>query len=478
MAQRARRRRKNGALSPPTDTPQPYTSACLFPLLQPVRYCLHSFLSTKDAVRLMRASRSTTASLLSDYAALDHIFKFTSAANARRSIAFHGSYHIRILRMCLPADWTEPLVDSESGRSLLPASLVALMLGLDHSVFLLNSVVYVDQDSNRSRREVQWDGKEEEKQLNERLERWQEMNCCDMWEALGYGLSMGAFNQPIPPGALPHGLRFLQFSALFNQPLQVGSIPDTVEVLQFGRAFNQPLAVGHLPASLTQLIFGSNYNQPLLPGVLPPALQLLHLGMKYNHSVQSGTLPAQLQGLSMGWDYNQPILPGVIPASVTHLRLSRFYNAPLQSGSIPHGVVHLSLGGDRFNHPIPPGVLPASLRELVISRQYNQVLQPGSLPDGLKLLAFDQHSCFGHALQPGVVPASVVAISMGAGYKQRLVSGGIPSTVRWLRLPWEYARRDLSGVLSCCTHIVYWEEDTTFSDWCSGRHVVKLVSHG
>ena len=51
-----------------------------------------------------------------------------------------------------------------------------------------------------------------------------------------HGISIAHFDHPLPPGALPRGLRFLHFGSRYNQPLQVGSIPDTVEVLQFGVA--------------------------------------------------------------------------------------------------------------------------------------------------------------------------------------------------------------------------------------------------
>ena len=455
---------ENDTLSSNADTLQPFTGPCLLPLLQPVRYCLHSFLTSKDAVRFMQASRSTTASVLSGYAALDHVFTFPTTADAKRSMPLYARHHIHILRMSLPGDWNESLADSESGQSLLPASLIALTLGPeDFIVFLVGTVVYAAfNGSDRYRWEVQWDGKEETKQLNELFEHWQEKSSCDTWDIFQHCSGKGSFNQPIPPGALPHGLRFLQFNDNFNQPLQVGSIPDTVEVIQFGAEFNQPLDIGHLPASLTRLIFSTEYNQPLLAGVLPTSLRQLNLGVKFGHQIQPGTLPPQLQGLSMGWDYLQPILPGVIPPSVTHLRLSRFYDTPLQVGSIPHGVVLLHLGGDSFNQPLLPGVLPTSLRELVIGRRFNQVLQPGSLPDGLKLLAFDQQSYFSQTLQPGVIPASVVAVSLGEVYKQKLVSGGIPSTVKWLRLPWDYEQRDLSGVLSPSTHVVYWQEQEDY----------------
>ena len=76
------------------------------------------------------------------------------------------------------------------------------------------------------------------------------------WNVFRFDNSCGGFDLPIPPGALPHGLRLLQLNKAFNQPLSAGSIPDTVEVLQFGELFNQPLAVTHLPASLTHLVLG------------------------------------------------------------------------------------------------------------------------------------------------------------------------------------------------------------------------------
>ena len=50
-------------------------------------------------------------------------------AEVRCSLAFYASCGVRITRMCLPEAWNEALVDSESGLSVLPASLLALSLG-------------------------------------------------------------------------------------------------------------------------------------------------------------------------------------------------------------------------------------------------------------------------------------------------------------------------------------------------------------
>ena len=81
-------------------------------------------------------------------------------------------------------------------------------------------------------------------ELSRRLEpiaEWGEIDRDDCW---------GDLNQPIPPAALPHGLRFLQLPMRFNQSLKPGSIPDTVEVVLFGESHTE---AGHLPASLTHL---------------------------------------------------------------------------------------------------------------------------------------------------------------------------------------------------------------------------------
>ena len=434
---------------------------CLLPLLQPVRFCLHPFLSARDAARLMQTSRSLAASLLCDYAFVDHVF-FVSQVHwmdaVKRSLAFHARYGTRIIRMCLPKEWNEPLVDVDSRRAVLPRSLLALSLGRD---FPRGKPILVNAALDGP--EWQSDGEKgnsggELARLERRLQHWENIRSRDTWSELEFASCKGSYNQPIPPGALPHGLRFLQFSWWFDQPLQVGSIPNTVEVLQFGFAFNRPLLPGHLPASLTHLVIDHYYNQPLLPGVLPAGLRQLHLGNSYNQPLLPGTLPAQLQRLRFSFEYNQPIAPGTIPSSVTHLRLSESFVQWLQPGTIPHGVVHLNLG-DRYDHPLPPGVLPASLRELVMSREFNQALQPGSLPDGLEVLLFPPSAKFQHVLQPGVIPASVRVLRLGMTYRQGLLRGGVPATVKSLRLPPEYRRTDLTGVLSPLTRVVWWTRE-------------------
>ena len=453
-AKRRCRRADKDVLSSP-----PYIGLCLLPLLQPIRLCLLSWLKAEDAARLMQASRSLTVALLSGYTFVDHVFTFHTAADVKRSLTLYTRYHMRILRIRLSDRWKEPLVDSESGRPLLPASLLALAIGSQSKYekrLTLAEAAFNGSDQQRTEEAYDTQAEGEDSEFYRRIrpvhvERYTNA----AWNVHEYGDSVGVFNQLMPPGALPHALRFLQLNDRFDQPLQAGSIPDTVEVLQLGWEFDQPLEEGHLPASLTHLVFGQDYNQPLLTSVLPASLRRLHLGSYYDQPIPPGVLPSSLQQLFLGVMYNRPILPGTIPTSVTHLRLSNCLKYPLQFGSIPHGVVHLNLGR-LLDHPLLPGLLPTSLRELAVSEDFDQMLQPGSLPDGLEVLAFHPMSKFTYPLQPGVIPATVVAVSMGTDYSAELVAGGIPATVRWLRLPRKYAENDLSSVLSPTTRLVWW----------------------
>ena len=422
----------------------------------------------------MQASRATTTALLTDYDFSDHTFTFHTVAALQHSLSFYGRRHMRILCMCLPEEWKEPLVNSMSGRSVLPASLVALTLGsVDRSAARYAAVLrrLSGEGMSEQNRAVRR-GETEFYCRIELIDADDEESDYKSWESFD-----GQFHQPIPPGALPNGLRVLRLNG--DQPLQAGSIPATVELLQFGEAFTQPLEAGHLPVSLTQLDLGLMYRRPLLPGVLPAGLQRLHLGETYNQPLQPGTLPAELRALHLGGRYNhmllsgtlppqlkelhlgdgykQPIGPDVIPPSVTRLRLSRCFNQPLQPGCIPQGVVYLHLGF-WFTRPLLPGVLPTSLRELVISFSYDQPLLAGGLPDELEVLAFHPKSNFQHTLQPGVIPASVSVVGLSQLYDQKLVAGGIPATVRWLRLRTAYATQDLTGVLSPTTRVVYWRK--------------------
>ena len=408
-------------------------------------------------MRLMRASRATSIALLCGYPLVHHEFQFDSIASLRRSYAFYSRYQLRITRLRLSADFNSPLLDSSTGRSVLPDSLISLSIGEE----------WAADCTTRWRKEAQerwtdqaegWCGAAGGKQRSveevRRAELRRRFELCRDWNVEQRNAASGDYNQPLPPGALPPGLRLLHLCDSFNQPLSVGSIPDSVEFLQLGWSFNQVLQEGHLPASLKHLVIGKDFTSPLHSGVLPAGLQRLHLGGAVAY-IHPGALPPQLRQLSFGWRHTQPITPGLIPSSVTHVRLSDSYKLPLQAGSIPHGVVHLDVG-DAFNQPLPAGVLPPSLRELVLGERYDRPLDLGSLPHGLEVMLFREPSSFSHWLEPGVIPASVRLLSVARLSRQELAAGHIPATVQWLRLSDKYMGRDLSHFVSPATHVDFW----------------------
>ena len=211
------------------DSRPSYTGPCLLPLLHPVRLCLHPFITSADAVRLMRASRVTTASLLADYAFIDRVFQWHypyTIPEVKRSLALYARYHMRLLCMCLPKDWNESLIDGDSGRSVLPASLIALTFGQETEYPVRGSIVHAAfDDSERRRREEDEEEAGVERQFSRRVRRWERDNSCDPWSVFEYTPSRGLFNQPLPPGALPHGLRFLQFQSAVQPAAASGQHP-------------------------------------------------------------------------------------------------------------------------------------------------------------------------------------------------------------------------------------------------------------
>lgn len=230
-------------------------------------------------MRLIRCSR-LTASLLADYAIDDYVFDFDSGVEMRRCIASCDRQGVRILRMCVPFEWDEPLLHESTGAPVLPASLIALVFGsyrrmTERIPSLTNTALHDALHINESTDGVvSADDAAYLEEISARCVRMRDNDDSSIlttWQA--NGVTFGEFDQHIPRGALPTGLRVLQFGPYFDQPLQAGSIPDTVEWLQFGDEFDQPLAVGHLPASLTHLAFGNRYNQQLLPNVLPHTLR-------------------------------------------------------------------------------------------------------------------------------------------------------------------------------------------------------------
>ena len=444
----------------------PLSHPCLLSLLQPVRHCLLPFLDDVSAAQLLRTRRSTATDLLSGFVFTEHVFRPRTAAALKHTVAWYGRYGMRITRLCLPKDWSEPLQDAETGQSLLPASLLAITIGESPSRTDLSAMhacaAYASFDDSDD--EERGGSVEAEGLAGNEADFWRRIKPVNSiygedqsWTVEQYWPMHCLFNHPLPIGVLPRGLRLLHFGQLFNQPLSRGSIPDTVQLIQFGERFNQPLAVGHLPSSLTHLVFAKCFNQPLTAGVLPAGLKRLRFGHSYDQPLALGSLPPQLQKLSFGFWYNQMIAPGVIPSSVTHIRLGDALNHPLQAGSIPLGCMHLHLS-HYFNRALPAGVLPNTLRELALSPSFAHPLEVGSLPDGLQTLLFHQWSDFQHVFLPGVIPDSVLVVSLGTRYEQELVVGSIPASVKWIRLPQSYAEKDLSSVLSPSTRVVWWDK--------------------
>ena len=444
----------------------------LLSLLQPVRHHLQPFLGDASAVRLLQTCRHAANDLLSGFAFVEHVFAPDSAAELTQTVAFCSRHNMRILRLRLPSRFKQPLIDSTTGESLLPASLIALTVGQDAPYdfcgMLRRSAAYSHfAGSEGSVWQADSASLEAESKAGDEADFYRRIRPVDVWSTEDkswdvpvYGCSYSDFNDTLPANALPRGLRFLQLNDRFDAPLSAGGIPDSVEVLQLARQFNQPL-YGRLPSSLTHLVLDMHVADPLLPGTLPTSLRRLRLERYHRQPLLVGSLPPQLEQLSLGYCHDQRIDPGAIPASVTHLKLllSGEHTQQLQAGAIPHGVVHLHLVL-HIEHPLPLGVLPSSLRELVLTHHSAQLLQPGSLPDGLEVLAL--HCPFPdwqRPLLPGLIPASVRVLSLNDEYEQEVVAGAIPPTVAWLRLPRHYAEKELSSMLSPSTRVVWWKQE-------------------
>jgi hypothetical protein len=185
----------------------------------------------------MRTSRALASSLLGDFRFAQHVFAVRSVEQLQESLG------LLITRMDTSSSFNGSLMGYD-GRSLLPRSLVALMLGANYLSFAWPpSSVDVYRNSEKSRvwgyGEVDWDS-----DLKELMATWVAER------PFAY---VGYFNRPIPLGCLPDGLRVLSLSHSFNQPIQPGSLPSTVQYIQFGRQFDQKLEEELFPDSVSRI---------------------------------------------------------------------------------------------------------------------------------------------------------------------------------------------------------------------------------
>ena len=229
-------------------------------VLLPVRTVFQAFLTDGDVGRLMPLSRSFTTSVLSGFR-FRRLFMARSAAHLRR-LAVYERYGLLISCMHFAEKLKDKLTDRR-GRSLLPASLLALAMGYVGSTTkgsMFNGVVKEFFD-----RGLAAAGGSEEERLAHLAELLEEADVPvedpdkyyendDFPSALVYDNTQGIYDHPLTPGTLPVGLRFLKLGNRFDQPLEVGSIPPTVVYVAFCDAYDQPLSPSLFPPSVKVVV--------------------------------------------------------------------------------------------------------------------------------------------------------------------------------------------------------------------------------
>ena len=110
-----------------------FNSATDHPLLltiQAVRYSIQCYLDDYTAVRLMHVSKSIRKSgLLRGFTFHQHVFCVKSSLQLQRLMVLMDMHRMCITRMMLAHTFDETLINPYSGRSILPSTLVALVLG-------------------------------------------------------------------------------------------------------------------------------------------------------------------------------------------------------------------------------------------------------------------------------------------------------------------------------------------------------------
>ena len=167
------------------------------------------------------------------------MFTFRTTLELKGAVALYGRFDMRVLRISLSKVWNEPLLDSKMGESVLPAPLLAPSLGEAYGAVtrrrtaantpLDGSWTEVSDELRLAHTAHVWTGDESDRyrcvapRVNTVARGVDHFGDVPQWDECD-----GAFDRPLPAGALPHGLLFLQLTWRHDKPPEVGSIPDTV----------------------------------------------------------------------------------------------------------------------------------------------------------------------------------------------------------------------------------------------------------
>ena len=210
--------------------------------LGPARFVLHLFLEDDDAARLMRVSRSVTAAVLVGFRFIQHTFSVDSSAQLHRLRAVYESQGLLITRMETLSSFNEPLEDGEGG-SLLPPSLIALMLGEEVETSDDQEESMLDAVDAYQAHALSRGGYDEANRRSDFAQLMAELK----WPFTDL---QGDFDRSLPVGCLPKSLRFLIFPPTFNQPILPHSLPFTLLYLQMGERWDQRVDGGWLCESV------------------------------------------------------------------------------------------------------------------------------------------------------------------------------------------------------------------------------------
>ena len=426
------------------------------PILLATRHCLHAFLTDADGARLLRAGR-TSAGLVAGFR-FRCVFRPHYDREVRTTLALYAQYDMRITRLQVLHDVYDALVDWNTGRSWLPASLVTLAFGnCGQTLMELASVEDASEaqglDREREARDADCaDEYAEPVDVQSHIARLFKAPGSVTWASQeSLEQKVGWHVPELVPGALPHGLRHLFLNSDGrNAPLRPGSIPSSVTFLRFGRHWRFGVDVPRvlephvLPEGLTHVVFDGaerECNDPLLVRhSLPASLRQLRWGCGRPplQELSADILPPHLELIDLcGVSHVAPLLhPGVLPPSVRRLRLSLYQPSfePLPRGSIPEGVVHLLIDG-YFQWELGAGTLPSTLRTLAVVPQFSRFLVPGVLPDGLRLL-FLPTMMHAAPIPGSAIPDSVVGLQLpGPTARDLVYEGALPRSLRWIVEP-------------------------------------------